>query len=355
MSSTGPSNTIFDPALRRYSRQMLFAPIGEAGQRKLAASRVTLIGCGALGSVQAEILVRAGVGHVRICDRDFVEWANLHRQALCDEDDIEAGLPKAEAARRKLIRINSQVEVESVVTDVNPANIERLTEDADLILDGTDNFETRYLINDAAVKHGTPWVHGAAIADTGLCMAVLPGETPCLRCVFEDAPPLEMSPTCDTVGVLGPLIHMVAGSQASEAIKILIGHRDAVNRNLVSLDAWTGRFTDIAVADARERGNCICCKQRQFEYLDGDRISLTTNPCGRDAIQVNRKGGRTIVLPALAKRLRPVASEVRANVHLVKATVGDYELIVFVDGRAIVKGTDDPDVAKAIYAKHVPT
>jgi molybdopterin/thiamine biosynthesis adenylyltransferase len=343
-----------DASWQRYSRQMLFAPIGEPGQRKLSASSVTLIGCGALGSVLADIMVRAGLGRIRICDRDFVEYDNLQRQALFDESDAADGLPKAEAARRKLVRINSHVEIQAVVTDVNPANVETLVAGADLILDGTDNFETRYLINDVAVKTGRPWVYGAAVAEMGLCLPILPGETPCLRCVFEDAPPPEMSPTCDTVGVLGPLIHQVAGTQAVEALKILTGHREAVNRHLVSINAWSGRITNISVAGVRDRTNCICCKQHRYEYLAGDRISSATNLCGRDAVQINRKGDRPVDLNVLAEKLAPVADgHVRVNAYLVKARIGDHELTVFADGRAIIQGTRDPDVAKVVYAKYV--
>lgn len=354
MSADASESNPPDASWQRYSRQMLFAPIGEAGQRKLSTSNVTLIGCGALGSVLADILVRAGVGRIRICDRDFVEYDNLQRQVLFDENDVTDGLPKAEAAHRKLARINSQVQIEAVVTDVNPANVETFVAGADLILDGTDNFETRYLINDVAVKSGSPWVYGAAVAETGLCLPILPGETPCLRCLFEDAPPPEMSPTCDTVGVLGPLIHQVAGTQAVEALKILTGHREAVNRHLVSIDAWSGRVTNVNVAGVRDRSDCICCKRHRYEYLSGDRIGSATNLCGRDAVQVNRKGDRPVDLAALAEKLKSVADgQVRANAYLVKVRIGEHELTVFADGRAIIQGTRDPDAAKVVYAKYV--
>jgi len=353
MTPNGPSEPAFDPDLRRYSRQVLFAPIGQAGQRKLRASRVTLIGCGALGSVLADTMVRAGVGYLRIADRDFVELDNLQRQVLFDEDDAAAGLPKALAARAKLVRVNSQVHIDAVVTDVNPGNIERLIEKSDLILDGTDNFETRYLINDAAVKHGIPWIYGAAVAANGLCLPILPGETPCLRCVFEEAPPPEASPTCDTVGVLGPLIHMVAGMQANEAIKILAGRLDAVNRCLVSIDAWSGRITNINVAASRERGNCVCCGQRRYEYLEGGRTTPATHLCGRNAVQIHRQGDRPVDLAAIADRLRPVAAEVRVNEYLLRAKIDRYELTLFPDGRAIIKGTDSPDTAKSVYARYI--
>ncbi|MGB9626331.1 MAG: ThiF family adenylyltransferase, partial [Phycisphaerae bacterium] len=231
--------------LERYSRQILFEPIGEAGQRRLLASRVTIIGCGALGTAMANAMVRAGVGFVRIVDRDYIELNNLARQSLFDEQDIAENLPKAEAARRKLARINSQVAVEAVVADANRHTIETFADGADLLLDGTDNFETRFLINDTAVKHGIPWIYGACVAATGLAMPILPRVSPCLRCVFEQAPPPEMTPTCDTVGVLGPLVTMVASHQAMEALKILTGRLDAVNRRMVHFDAWSGRIAQI--------------------------------------------------------------------------------------------------------------
>ncbi len=344
----------FDPALVRYSRQMLFEPIGEAGQRKLAAARVVLVGCGALGSVLADSMARAGVGSLRICDRDFVELDNLQRQTLFTEQDVADGLPKAEAARRRLGGVNSAVTIDAVVTDVNPTNIEPLVAGADLILDGADNFETRYLVNDVAVKCGIPWVYGAAVASNGLAMAIVPGDTPCLRCVFDDAPPPETSPTCDTVGVIGPLIHLVAGVQACEAVKILCGLRDAMNRHLVSIDAWSGRFVNINVQGARDRADCVCCRQGRFEFLEGNRISSAGHLCGRGAIQINRTGDRTLDLSALARKVQPVAGgPVRVNEYLLQATVEAYEITVFVDGRALIKGTDDPAVAKAVYARYV--
>ncbi len=343
-----------DPTWQRYSRQMLFEPIGPHGQRRLSAARVTIVGCGALGCTLADILVRAGVGFVRICDRDFVELDNLQRQALFDEDDASAALPKAEAARRKLIRINSQVSVEGIVTDVNPSNIERLTDGSHLILDGTDNFETRYLINDVAVKHGRPWVYGAAVAASGLCLAVLPGVTPCLRCVFEEPPPPEVSPTCDTVGVLGTLVRVVACLQATEALKILTGRLEDVNRRLISLDIWSGRFTAVHVGNTTQHADCACCRHHRYDYLSGERFSVAAHLCGRDAVQVRRKGDQPLDLPALAERLRPVThGGIRLNAFLLKAVIDGFELTIFHDGRAIVKGTDSPDAAKTLLARYV--
>ena len=343
-----------DPDLARYAKQILFSRIGEAGQRRLLSSHVTLLGCGALGSVIAGTLVRAGVGHLRICDRDYIERDNLQRQLLFDEDDIAANLPKAEAAARKLRRVNPEVHVEPVVADVNHTNIERLCRDSHLLLDGTDNFETRFLINDLAVKTARPWIYGAVIGATGLCLPILPGQTPCLRCVFPEVPPPEMNPTCDTVGVLAPAVNIVASIQALEAMKILSGRLDALNRHLINVDAWAGRITNLDVQRAFDEGDCPCCKGRRFEYLDGSAYSCTTTLCGRNAVQINRPGGAKIDFAAVAERLGPVtAGGVAHNKFMLRCAVGDYEITVFADGRAIVKGTGDADVARTVFAKYV--
>ncbi len=342
--------------LDRYSRQVLFAPIGEEGQRRLLASRVTLIGCGALGSTLANLMVRAGVGFLRIVDRDFVELSNLQRQSLFDEQDVAEALPKAEAARRKLARANSQVGLEAVVADVNPDNIERLIDGAALVLDGTDNFEARFLINDAAVKHGIPWVYGACVAATGLSLPVLPRETPCLRCVFEESPPPAMSPTCDTVGVLGPVVARVASHQAMEAIKILAGRLDAVDRRLFHFDAWTNHIAQIRVQSAYDRGDCACCRRGVYEYLDGERRGGAVLLCGRGSVQVSPPSGTRVDLAAVGQRLRAVASAAPVvNAFLVRVAIGRHEITVFADGRAIIRGADTPEEARGVYARYVGT
>lgn len=343
-----------DPALARYSRQILFEPVGEEGQRRLLAARVTIIGCGALGTVLANTLGRAGVGFLRIVDRDFIELNNLQRQVLFNEDDIAANLPKAEAARRKLQRINSGIQVEAVVTDVTHRNIEALADGADLILDGTDNFETRFLINDLAVMTKRPWVYGACIGSTGLSMPILPNETPCLRCIFEEAPPAEMNPTCDTAGVLGPVVNMVASHQALEAMKILMGRLDALNRRLLNFDAWAGRVSLLNVQKAYDKGECPCCKGRKFQYLEGQFASSATTLCGRNAVQVTPPGGVKIDFAVIADKLRSAAhAEPRFNAFMLKADIPPHELTVFADGRAIVKGTNKPEEARTIYAKYI--
>jgi molybdopterin/thiamine biosynthesis adenylyltransferase len=343
----------FDSTLARYSRQMLFEPFGIQGQKRLVHSHVALIGCGALGTVLANTLVRAGVGYTRIVDRDFIELDNLQRQVLFDEHDIAQNLPKAEAAARKLRKINSSVEVEAVIADVHAGNIESLCHDVDLILDGTDNFETRFLINDVAVKLNLPWVYGACIAAEGLVMPILPRQTPCLRCVWEDAPPPGMTPTCDTAGVLGTVVNVVASLQALEAMKILAGKLDDVVRKLVTIDVWTGRMRAMDMQASREQGNCICCKQGRYEFLAGERASAAVSLCGREAVQISPASGAKgkIDFRALSARLKNARPS--HNEYMLKFTVDSLSFTVFPDGRAIIKGTHDPVAARAAYAKYV--
>jgi adenylyltransferase/sulfurtransferase len=338
--------------LERYSRQMRFHGVGEAGQRKLLESRVTLCGCGALGTVLANALVRAGVGHLRLVDRDFIETSNLQRQVLFDEKDVAENLPKAEAAARKLAAVNSAVRVEPVVTDIDRTNVVALTDDADLILDGTDNFEIRYLINDVAVKLGKPWVYGGCLGSHGQTMTILPGETPCLRCVFEAAPAPGETGTCETAGVLGPIVNIIASLQAAEAIKILTGRREQVNRELIYLDVWDNVQRRMKVAPLLGKVDCPCCKRRQFEWLEGRHGSQTTSLCGRNAVQVSHRTPARLNFEEMAAQLRTMG-QVSFNRFLLKFNVEGYEFTVFPDGRAIIKGTSDEDKARTLYAKYV--
>ncbi len=346
-----------DNPLERYSRQMRVPGIGKVGQERIMASRVTLCGVGALGTVLANTLVRAGVGHVRVVDRDFVEPSNLQRQVLFDESDVTDNLPKSEAAATKLRRINSSVTIEPVVADINRGNIEELCQDADLILDGTDNFEVRYLINDVSIKHGKPWVYGGAVGTEGMSMTVLPGETPCLQCVFEKSPGPGDVGTCETSGVLAPIVGVVASFQAAEALKILAGKREAINRDLYCINLWdnTSRWVKIARLAGR-KGKCPCCALRRFEWLDGEHGTQTTSLCGRNAVQVTPRGGMKLDLGELRKQLE-ASGPVSANRYLLKFSTdeggGNYEFTVFPDGRAIIKGTDDADRARTLYAKYV--
>lgn len=336
----------------RYSRQVRFPGIGKDGQQRLLDSKVTLVGCGALGTVLANALVRAGVGHLRLIDRDFIETNNLQRQILFDEADVAANLPKAEAAARKLRVINSGVTIEPVVTDVDRTNILDLAGDADLILDGSDNFEVRYVINDAAVKLGKPWVYGGCIGSHGQSMTILPGETPCLRCVFEAAPAPGEAGTCETAGVLGPIVNIVASYQAAEAFKILAGRRDAINRDLVYVDVWENVSRRIKIANLKGKVDCPCCGRGKFEWLEGEHGAKTTSLCGRNAVQVSHRVAGKLDFESMARELAAVG-KVSFNKFLLKFDVDDYQFTVFPDGRAIIKGTADADKAKTLYAKYV--
>jgi len=342
-----------DPTLERYSRQMRFGGIGEAGQRRLLKSHVTLCGCGALGTVLANALVRAGVGHVRIVDRDFIETHNLQRQILFDENDVAESLPKAEAAARKLRIVNSAVTVEPVVTDIDRTNIESLCKDADVILDGTDNFEVRYLINDIAVKLKKPWVYGGSIGSHGQTMTILPGQTPCLRCVFEAAPAPGEAGTCETAGVLGPIVSIVASFQAAEAFKILTGKLDQINRDLIYIDVWENITRRIKVSPLLGKVDCPCCGRRRFEWLDGEQGSQTTSLCGRNAVQVAHRLPAKLNFEEMARHLGEMGDAVSFNRFMLKFTAESYEFTVFPDGRAIIKGTSDIDKARTLYAKYI--
>jgi adenylyltransferase/sulfurtransferase len=339
-------------SLDRYSRQMRFFGVGEEGQKRLLASHVTLCGCGALGTVLANALVRAGVGHLRLIDRDFIETNNLQRQVLFDEHDVAANLPKAEAAARKLAAVNSSVHVEPVVTDIDRTNILGLVEDADLVLDGTDNFEIRYLINDAAVKLNKPWVYGGCIGSHGQTMTILPGQTPCLRCVFEAAPNPGEAGTCETAGVLSPIVNIVASYQAAEALKILTGRLDKINRELIYLDVWDNIQRRIKIAPLLGKVDCPCCRRRRFEWLDGEQGSHTTSLCGRNAVQVAHRAPGSLNFEEMARHLATLG-EVSYNRFLLKFKVDAYDFTVFPDGRAIIKGTNDVDKARTLYAKYI--
>lgn len=352
MTESASAAISVEQPLDRYSRQVLFPGIGTAGQQRLLAGRVTLCGCGALGTVLASTLARAGVGHLRLVDRDFIETNNLQRQILFDEQDIADNLPKAEAAVRKLRRINSTIEIEPVVTDIDHTNILSLLEGADLVLDGTDNFETRYLINDAAVKTGIPWVYGGCLGSHGQSMTILPGETPCLRCVVETSPPPGMTPTCETAGILGPIVNVVASLEAAEALKILSGHREHVNRFLTVVDVWENSIRQLKIAGLREAVDCPTCRRHEFDWLEGKLGSHTTSLCGRNAVQIAQRAGERLRFDELAEKLRGVG-RIEYNRFLLRLEVDGYQMTVFPDGRAIIKGTDDVSAARSLYARYV--
>ena len=334
----------------RYSRQILFREIGKDGQKKLLNSRVLLVGCGALGAAHAEILARAGVGRVRIVDRDFVEFTNLQRQTLFSEQDALNRLPKAIAAQKSISEINSEIEVEAIVADVNYSNIENLLKDCDLILDGTDNFVTRYLVNEACVKHKKTWIYGAAVSSYGATMTIIPNETPCLRCIFEEMPSAGSAPTCDTAGVIMPIIAMISAVQVTEALKILMGKTDALHRSLMQFDVWQNDWRKIKLN--KPNPDCVVCGQRNFELLDAKNAGFVTTLCGRDAVQILPPKPTNLDLEKLAENLKNIA-EVKQNEYLVRLTVEGFELTIFRDARAIIRGTDDASMARSIYAKYI--
>ncbi len=336
----------------RYARQWRFAPLGEAGQRRLASGRVLVCGLGALGSALAGTLVRAGVGMVRVVDRDFLELSNLQRQTLYDEEDVAKGLPKAIAAERKLRAINSQITVEAMVADVTHKNIEALASDIDVVVDGSDNFEIRFLLNDFALAHNKPWVYGGAIGAEGQSITIVPGETPCLACVLPEPPPAGATPTCDTAGILSPAIQMVAAIQATEALKLLSGNGDAISRVWTIFDLWNNRIRQIDLAPLRGDTSCRACGQRDFVWLDGRHGSQSAVLCGRNAVQLRPAVSEVLDLRKLGGQLASVG-EVFQNEYLLRIDVPPYTLTLFPDGRAIVAGTDEVGVARGLYARYV--
>ncbi len=338
----------------KYSRQILFGGIGLAGQVRLLSASAVLVGCGALGTATANLLVRAGLRKLRIIDRDFVEPSNLQRQTLFDEADAHEALPKAVAAERRLRAINSGADVEGITSDVTPQNAIVLLSGFELILDGTDNFETRLLLNDAAVSLGVSWIYAAVVGSYGVTMAVRPGETACLACLLESGesggggPLLGGDATCDTVGVLQSAVGVTASIQSTEALKLLTGNTEALIGRLVSCDVWTGKFQSIKVA---KNPDCRACALHNFLYLNGDAQPHITI-CGRDSVQIHERT-RKLDLAELGKRLNGATADIRYNDFLLRFRVAPYELTVFADGRAIVKGTKDPAVARSLYARYV--
>jgi molybdopterin/thiamine biosynthesis adenylyltransferase len=331
----------------RYSRQILFREIGEEGQERLLGSHAAIVGCGALGSLQAMALARAGVGRLSIIDRDYVDASNLQRQFLFEESDAAEALPKAAAAERRLRRMNSTIEIHGIIADLNPSNAEELLYGADCILDGTDNFETRYLINDVAVSRGIPWIYGAAVSSYGLTMPVIPGRTACLRCIYPE-PPGGAQPTCDTAGVLNSLTAAIASLQVADAVKILSGRAECVVPHITTVDVWSGAIRQID--QPAQDADCPTCGRRDFVHLKGGKrapVSL----CGRNAVQIH-VAARPLDLQELKKRL-DVLGEVRANEFALRFVMAPFEMTIFPDGRAIIKGTTDPCVARSFYARYV--
>ncbi len=336
--------------LNRYSRQTLFAPIGKLGQERLRAASVTILGCGALGTVLANNLCRAGVGRLVIADRDYIELSNLQRQILFDEDDIDKHLPKAIAAAEKLRKVNSDVRVEALVEDINADGIESLVRETDLVLDATDNFETRYLLNDVCIKYGRPWIYSGVIASYGVTMNIVPEDTPCLRCVFPEMPLPGTTPTCDTAGVLNGIVGAITGIASTEALKLLLKSEKA-SRSMLWLDVWENTFERIELP---RQPDCPACGQHRYEFLDASASASSTSLCGRNAVQVRGTGRRGVQInfATLAERLRSL-SGVQYNEFLLRFAIDQYEFTVFPDARAIIKGTDDEQVARSLYARYI--
>jgi adenylyltransferase/sulfurtransferase len=334
----------------RYVRQLIFRGIGEEGQRELLNARVALVGCGATGTVIADRLARAGVGHLTLIDRDFIELNNLQRQVLYDEHDLQDNLPKAIAAEQKLRCVNSQIEINGLVADFNVENAEELLIGADLVMDGTDNFEARYIINDACVKHDIPWVYCGVVASYGMTMTIVPRQTPCLRCLFADTPPPGASATCDTVGILGPVVSVLGGVAAAEAIKLLVGQGDR-NQGIIYVDLWDNTFDTFDAG--LPRGDCPTCGRDEYEFLEHASGAQAVSLCGRDAVQIRVAGARQLSLTDVVERLRSVGQVTASNDYLVRFRVDGYEITLFSDARAIIKGTDDETTARSLYSKYI--
>jgi molybdopterin/thiamine biosynthesis adenylyltransferase len=336
----------------KYSRQILFTGLGEEGQERLLVSSAVLVGCGALGTFTANLLVRAGVGRLRIVDRDFVEASNLQRQTLFEEADAREALPKAVAAERRLRSANADAEIDAVAVDLTPQNALDILSGFPLILDGTDNFETRLLMNDAAISLGVPWIYAAVVGSYGVTMTILPGETACLACLVEtDQSPITPAgsePTCDTAGVLNPAVGVVASMESAEAIKLLAGKMAALNDRLFACDVWSGRAQSVRVS---RNPDCRACVRREFRYLEGEAQPHITM-CGRDSVQIHERR-RALDLAELSERLRASATDVRHNGFLLRFRVAPFEMTVFSDGRAIIKGTQDPAIARSLYARYI--
>jgi adenylyltransferase/sulfurtransferase len=353
--------------LSRYARQSILPEIGPEGQKKISTSSVALVGLGALGSVSANLLARAGVGKLRLIDRDVLELHNLQRQVLFDEEDVRQELPKAVTALQKLRRVNSEIQMEAEPVDLNAETAGEVLGGVDLILDGTDNFETRFLINDFCLRESLPWIYGGAVGTEGLTYVILPGEGPCLRCLFEEAPKPGEFQTCDVAGILAPVAHWIASFQAIEALKILAGKKEAVDRKLWKGDLWKKEFRAIEVETAKLSstprdgvvGWCSGCTKKEYPYLDRERVSRTVSLCGRNAVQIFSDRGGSAARPYakvnfknLAERLSRLGS-VNYNDFLLRASIDPYEITVFSNGRAIVKGTEDAAQAKSVYAKYI--
>jgi molybdopterin-synthase adenylyltransferase len=344
---------MMEASWERYEKQLRLKEIGEAGQKRLNGASVAVIGCGALGSVIADSIVRAGVGHVVVVDRDYIELNNLQRQMLFDEEDIARDLPKAIAAVERLRKINGGVRIEPLFSDVTARNIESIIGNVDLVMDGTDNFETRYLINDACVKLGIPWIYGGVIGTHGMTYTIIPGDTPCFRCLMSDMPPPGSMPTCETEGVLGPAVHVVASLEVTDALKLLTGNHEALLPCLIAIDVWTGDHQQLKV-EKKEGQKCLCCDERRFEFLDAKTSDHAVSLCGRNAVQIAPREEQSIKFEELAERLG-LLGDVSFNEYMLRFHKASYEFIILRDGRTIIKGTTDNVLARTMYSRYIGT
>jgi molybdopterin-synthase adenylyltransferase len=340
------------PPSFRYARQIAFGPIGEAGQRRLLAGSAAIVGAGAVGAAAAEQLARSGVGSLTIVDRDVLEESNLGRQALYTSDDAARRLPKAIALAHRLREINPEIAIEPVVGDVVAANVGSILGRAALILDGTDNLETRYLINDFAVKERRPWIYGGCVGSRGITATIVPGKTACFRCVWPDPPPAGSLETCETSGVIAPAANLIASLQVAEALKLLVGAEESVRTSWVSVELWPFRMIEVGAAGSGPRADCPCCGARSFPFLEARSGGAVTTLCGRDAVQVSPGRISRTDLDALGARLQPFG-RVRRHEHVLVFTAGPHEMTVFEDGRALIKGTGDPAAARSLYDRYI--
>ncbi|WP_160719436.1 thiazole biosynthesis adenylyltransferase ThiF [Bacillus sp. USDA818B3_A] len=335
----------------RYSRQELFPPIGKAGQEKISASHVLIIGAGALGSANAEALVRAGVGRLTIVDRDYVEWSNLQRQQLYTEDDAKKRLPKVIAAKRRLTAINSLTAIDAVIADASVLELEEWAENVDLIIDATDNFETRMMINDVSQKHGVPWIYGACVGSYGISYTIIPEKTPCLSCLLDTVPLGGL--TCDTAGIISPAVNMVVSYQISEALKILVGDLDSLRNKLVSFDLWKNQHSAINVEKLRKEACPSCGESRSYPYLSFENQTKTAVLCGRDSVQIRPSLPIIRDLEAVEKVLVNQGGTIQRNPYLLSFSLAPHRLVIFKDGRVLVHGTKDISKAKALYHRYL--
>ena len=333
----------------RYSRQVLFSGIGQAGQEKLRQKHVLIVGAGALGSGNAEVLTRAGVGRITIIDRDYVESSNLQRQQLYTEEDVAEKLPKAAAAERRLQAINSDVEVRAMIGDATPAVLEDLVEGIDVIIDATDNFETRMVMNDIAQKHRVPWIYGACVGSFGMSFTIIPGKTPCLNCLLKSIPLQGM--TCDTSGIIAPAVQMVVAHQTAETFKMLVEDWQAVRTSFVSFDLWRNQYTSMKMSKAKDPGCLSCGEERSFPFLAQENQTKTTVLCGRDTVQIRPSNQGELSLEKLAGQLTSLGHSVKGNPYLLSVEMGTERMVIFKDGRALIHGTKDLTHAKGIYQR----